>query len=110
MISKESKELSEKKQRLILTLIFGSIMIGVMWINNPLIEGISFREVCDRFLFFIIIGYAILFISLFVSNKTKPKQEEQKKMIQLPDENDPVFQRWLKLSKEANKNGKKYSS
>ena len=75
---------SYKKERLQLLMIFGSICLSIMYINNPIINEISFRSSIHRFLpflaqynpvtislIFVIVCFGIAFLS---SNKSIPKQ------------------------------------
>ena len=74
----------DRKDRLLLLLIFGSIVISVIYINNPVIDGVSFQNTIHRFLpflsdynpaivgiIFIIICFGIAFL---LSDKSIPKQ------------------------------------
>ena len=94
---------NEKKQRLILLAIFGSLILVVIYLNNSTIGNINFRETSSLFLWLIVIGYSLLFLAFIFSDKTiPPKKKQQKKTIQKlkPDENDPIINRWLKLAEE----------
>ena len=95
---------NEKKQRILLLAIFGPLILGIIWLNNPTIENVNFRETSTLFVWLVIIGYSLLFLAFIFSDKTIPpkKQQQQKKTIQKlkPAENDPIVKRWMKLAEE----------
>ena len=77
---------NDRKDRLLLLLIFRSIVVSAMYVNNPVIDGISFQNVILRFipflanynpvtigLTFIIICFAIAFL---FSDKSIPSKHQ----------------------------------
>jgi len=91
------------KQRITLLAIFGPLILGALYLNNPTIENVNFRETSLLFIWLVIIGYSLIFLAFIFSDKTiPPKKKQQKKTIQKlkPDKNDPIVNRWLKLAEE----------
>ena len=77
---------NDRKDRLLLLLIFGPIAISAMYINNTVIDGISFRDVVHRYipvianynpvtvgLIFIIICFVLAFLC---SDKSIPSKHQ----------------------------------
>lgn len=77
---------TDQKNRLQLLMIFGSVCLAIVYINNPMIGTISFRGALYRFLpflsdynpvsislIFIVVCFGIAFLS---SNKSIPKQNK----------------------------------
>jgi len=76
----------DRKDRLLLLLIFGSIILSVTYINNTVIDGISFQDVVHRYipfvanynpvtvgLIFIIVCFALAFL---ISDKSIPSKHQ----------------------------------
>lgn len=99
----------EKKDRtrLELTLICGSLLLSAVYLNNPTINGISFRSVLPDFLnayhplivvfVFVMCCFGLAFLSC---DKTIPQKKQNIHKKRTVDRNDPDVNRWFQLAKE----------
>ena len=99
----------EKKDRtrLELTLICGSLLLSAVYLNNPTINGISFRSILPDFLN---AYHPLLVVSVFVMcciglaflscDKTIPQKKQKTYKKKTVDKSDPDVRRWHQLAKE----------